>query len=230
MKVSIKLPLFLFLCLLLFTLKAAPPAEQYREPGPETLEQFWQDDDYSYQRQELQRPAFWTRVMSKFQDVLNWLFGAAPSGRTIQIIFYLLCVAILIWAVVRLVGVPFNSMFSREGQNKSLEFYVREEHIHEMDFPKAIAEAQKNMQWRLLIRLQYLFALKLLADKGRIEVKSGKTNHEYLYEIKEGEVRQPFERLSRIFEYTWYGHFEVNPAVLQSAGNELENLQRMSGK
>ena len=103
---------------------------------------------------------------------------------------------------------------------------VIEELLDEVNFDEAISNAEKGEQWRVAVRLIYLYALKNLADQDLILVKKGKTNHEYLYEIKEAGFKQPFTDLSFMFDYTWYGHFEANKELVERAKSYLAAIQR----
>lgn len=225
MRVNINRLLF-FMMWCTIALAGPVPAQTYRQPASETMEKFRQDEDFHYQREEFQKPVFWEVFLSKVQQFMKWIFGAAPSGRNVTNFIYLLAVGILIWAIIRLAGISTNAVLSGRKHRGELAFTAKEENIHSMDFGKAMEEARVTGQWRVLIRLQYLFALKLLADADLIKVMGGKTNHDYLYEIDPGPVKQPFGRLSRIFEYTWYGHFDPSPAVLQKAEAELKTLRQ----
>jgi len=52
--------------------------------------------------------------------------------------------------------------------------------------------------------------LKSLSDKNTIEWDIEKTNSDYIREIKDNKLKQDFQFLSYIFEYSWYGEFELN--------------------
>ena len=56
----------------------------------------------------------------------------------------------------------------------------------------------------------YLYTLKLLSDQKIIEWMPSKTNHDYLYEIKNDHFQQQFSTLSYYFEYVWYGDFQAD--------------------
>jgi len=51
--------------------------------------------------------------------------------------------------------------------------------------------------------------LRLLDDAKHIIWRSGKTNHDYHQEIQNGEIKEQYDNLSYIYEYIWYGQFDV---------------------
>ena len=52
--------------------------------------------------------------------------------------------------------------------------------------------------------------LKKLSDKKQIDWNTEKTNHDYLKELKSESSKTNFAELLYIFEYVWYGEFEIN--------------------
>jgi hypothetical protein len=89
-------------------------------------------------------------------------------------------------------------------------YNVLDENIHEMNFDSLIAEAVAKHDFRTGIRLLFLKGLKILADKNFVQWEHGKTNHDYLAELKKDELKNGFIELNYYFEYTWYGNFSVN--------------------
>jgi len=87
---------------------------------------------------------------------------------------------------------------------------VLDENIHEMDFDKLIEDALMKKDYRGGVRLVFLYSLKMLSDKNLIHWDQGKTNHDYLDELKQDELRGGFNDLNLYFEYAWYGNFTIN--------------------
>jgi hypothetical protein len=79
-----------------------------------------------------------------------------------------------------------------------------------MDFEKLIQETVDKNDFRSATRLIFLFALKLLSEKQLIQWQAGKTNHDYVEELKTGELKTGLNELSFYFDYAWYGHFTIS--------------------
>ncbi len=213
-------------------LSAQQPSEnqtttpQYRELNSQKINRLLENDDFVYQKDSYETYGPWQRFQQKLQDILHRIFGQAPSGNTIENVFYILAALLLIWAILKILGIEMNSVFRKTPAAKKIDYQVNEENIHEIHFQKEIEKARTAGQNRLVVRLQYLWALKKLSDQNQIKVERGKTNQDYRYEVRSEGLKEPFSRLSRIFEYTWYGHFEADENVLQSSENELHKLNQ----
>ena len=135
----------------------------------------------------------------------------------------------MLYVILKLVGVDITSVF-RGTKNANLPFSVHEENIHEMNFETLIDEALEKQEFRKAIRLVYLFALKKLNDEHFIDWKPGKTNHDYLDELTNDSVKNSFEELVYLFEYTWYGNFSVERPVFKIAKEHLTKLTQQLGQ
>ena len=82
--------------------------------------------------------------------------------------------------------------------------------IFVLDYNKEIAKAETAKNYRLAVRLWYLQTLRDLAEKGLIEYRHGRTNSDYVLQLQENASYRDFFRLTRNFEYTWYGQFDLS--------------------
>lgn len=94
---------------------------------------------------------------------------------------------------------------------------VHEQLIHEEheDFDKNNYEqllhlALENKDFRLATRYYYLSLLKRLSQKKLISYHKDKTNTEYTFELPDGSMRKDFSLLAYIYDYVWYGEFQVD--------------------
>ena len=73
----------------------------------------------------------------------------------------------------------------------------------------------------------YLRTLTNLSDKGLISYTHEKTNSDYLSELSGTSYYKSFFRLTRDFDYTWYGKFELNTesfALVQKDFNQFKQV------
>ena len=75
---------------------------------------------------------------------------------------------------------------------------------------------------RLTIRYYYLWLLKIMAQKQIIEWDIEKTNSDYLYELKDQAQKEDFTYLSYLYNYIWYGEFEMDETTFAKAKNDFE--------
>ena len=100
------------------------------------------------------------------------------------------------------------------------------EDIFAIQYQKEIDKALAQGNYRLAIRVQFLQLLRTLADKQLIQYKQEKTNLDYLMELSSKTWYPVFFRLTRHFEYSWYGHFEVGADAYRLIAAEFNQLQK----
>lgn len=158
------------------------------------------------------------RLWQRFLSFIDSLLG----GTVGNILFRLLLAAAVVYFLIRLVGVELTAVFKPE---KSTRHYpISEENLETADLEEELEKAKQLKDWRLVVRLIYLKALKLMWESEMVSLRKGKTNREYLYELEGKAIASPFESLSFLFDYTWYGHFEATETMSRKAENYFEEM------
>lgn len=85
--------------------------------------------------------------------------------------------------------------------------------IFSIDYKMEIDKAIKEKNFRLAVRLHYLDVLAKMAQGGIIQYGQERTNSQYLEQLYNTGYYKEFFRLTRTFEYAWYGQFAVTPAA-----------------
>jgi hypothetical protein len=180
-----------------------------REANTKTVERLREDPDLNYGT----GPAafsLWERFKIWLGKLLRGFIKSAVSTDWIVVASWIRCGAILIYVILRLLKIDALKVFY-SGKGKSITYEAIEENIHEMDFDKLIAAALASKDYRLAIRLIFLHSLKILSDKHLIHWHPGKTNHDYLNELKSNDIKDGFRELNEYFEHAWYGNFKIAP-------------------
>lgn len=163
----------------------------------------------------------WERFKIWLNNLINSLFVAATTIDWVNILIIAATLLIIIYVVMRLLKVdPLNMFYPKASTVKA---GIIEEDIHSLDFEKLLREAVEKEHYRLAIRLVFLQALKLLADRHHIHWQPGKTNHDYLAELTAPELRNGFNELNFYFEYAWYGNFAITREVFARVAALYEN-------
>ncbi len=97
--------------------------------------------------------------------------------------------------------------------------------IFSINYDNEINNALNAKNYRLTIRLLYLQTLKMLSEKGIIQYKAERTNSDYLWQLQGSNYYQDFFRLTRDFDYTWYGKFEVSEAAFQTIHKDFTTFK-----
>ena len=97
--------------------------------------------------------------------------------------------------------------------------------IFSINYESEISKALNAKNYRLTIRLLYLQTLKMMTEKGIIQYKAEKTNSDYLWQLHGTSYYNDFFRLTRDFDYTWYGKFEVSEAAFQTIQKDFTTFK-----
>jgi len=173
-----------------------PPKERLRSTPSENHKGKKEDEDQNMTRGLFKNP--W----------LNVLFWIVLIGGFI---------ALLVWFLTTS-GI---SLF-RKKEKIALE-QIQEaptDNIFEIDFEKEIDKAVNAENFRMAVRLMYLRTLKDLSNHNLISYTHEKTNSDYLFQLASlSSYYKNFFRLTRNFEYIWYGQFELSQesfAIIQN--------------
>lgn len=177
------------------------------------LERLRQDPELTYRYTQGSTSlwdAFWLWVSYQLSKLFQ---NSGGSGDWDQLILFVLFASALVYVITRLLKVNTFRILYRNKERKPIEAIVEHENIHEMDFEKLLGEATEAKDYRLAVRLCYLWSLKMLADSDHLHWEPGKTNRDYLRDLRASPLSAGFRQLSYYFEYAWYGNFSVTPEL-----------------
>jgi len=172
------------------------------------IDDFKNDNDFNYLFKEAKGFDFWSLFWRWVGEWLEKFFsndGVAPYIR------YGITFLIIAFIIYKIVGGNLSGIFSFNKKIKGENgFDYFEEDIHQENIDKKLKDAIREKNFRTAIRYYYLSLLKQLDASELIQWELGKTNRDYQHELKNRNILNDFVSLSGIYEYSWYGHFEVN--------------------
>ena len=174
------------------------------------VDQLKKDPDLNYKEAPTVAESLWDRFLAWLDQLLRTFFEGATMTSVGRLLMYAIGLIALIVIIMALLKVNAFRVFYGNASQGKFPYNVFHENIHEMDFDTLIQEAVGKNDFRVATRLIFLFALKLLSEKHLIQWQAGKTNHDYVEEIKAGELKTGLSELSFYFDYAWYGHFNLN--------------------
>ncbi len=182
-----------------------------RKIPAELIEQYCVDEAFDYRYGYQQTVSIWQQLWQWILQQLSKLFGEVNFNFPITWLLYIFCALMIIFAVMKLMGVSISGLFNRQkpAPNMNVQDILGED-IHEINFEEEINKAQQAQDYRRAIRLLYIFTLKKLADSDRIVWHPGKTNADYQKELEESSLKNEFRSLSIYYDYAWYGEFPVD--------------------
>lgn len=194
------------------------------------IKEYKNDPNYNYT--ELEPEDNWfsrlkRKIATVWQSFLKWLTGSKEATGIfaffLKIVPYLLLVgllALLTWLFLKI----DNTRTIINSNTKNVFISDDEEIIKTQDIQALIDQALKEKNYRLAIRYYYLLTLQQLSSKGLIDWQVQKTNHEYLYEIKNSDLREQFDTLTDLYDYIWYGNFEVDHSAFAKAQHAFHKI------
>jgi len=137
------------------------------------------------------------------------------------VLLFILVIYFIFRAVVNKEG---NWVFGKSSDKNIIPVTDIEANIHATNFKKLIAEAEDNSNYRLAVRYYYLWLLKKLSVAEIIHYDVEKTNNDYQNEIKILEVKKEFAYTSYLYNYIWYGEFDVNNEQFRKAKRAFDSF------
>ena len=180
------------------------------------LKERYSGDDFIYERTEASS-GWWSRFKQWLSDLWKSLFDIDSNGKAAKLTDIILNIAAVI-IVLLVIYFIYKAIINKEGKwvfGKSPDRQVIpitsiENNIHETDFETLINSAEAENNYRLAIRYYYLWLLKQLSFKNIITYDAEKTNSDYQLEINNPQNAEKFAYTSYLYNYIWYGEFNVD--------------------
>ncbi|MFY0482897.1 DUF4129 domain-containing protein [Flavobacterium sp. PLA-1-15] len=188
----------------------------------------YDSDDFIYEEKSKEQN-IWDRFKEWLAEIFSKLFGftnnQAAMGAVV-IFLRILAVLLILFVVYLIVKSILNKegrwIFGKNSDRRLINYDEIEKNLHLVDFEKLIKQSIQSGEKRLTIRYYYLWLLKKMSEKQIIEWDAEKTNSDYLYEIKSENFKNDFAYLSYLYNYIWYGEFELDEATFEKSRKAFE--------
>lgn len=227
---------FLFLFFMFLSFSFGKDTLKFERKFKENTYEKYTNKDFNYQEKAIaDELTFWEKVKQWLAEFFQRLFGGNEESafnftgnflNFMAIVIILIVVYIIVKALINKEG---GWLFSSKGKSLVNEGLFVED-IHDIDFKKEIEKAKKEGNHRSVIRFYYLLLLKTLADKNLIKWDKDKTNADYLYELKDNQIKSEFDYLSYLYNYTWYGVIEIAPTDFDKMNQSFESALKTLDK
>lgn len=157
--------------------------------------------------------SLWERFKIWLNSLFDKFLDFTGSVEWMDVLFTILAIVLLTYVILRLLKIDAFKIFYSGSDKGKVAPVLFTENIHEMDFDKLLNEALQRGDFRIATRLVFLRALRLLSEKHYVEWHPGKTNRDYVGELKGSSLQSGFEELNRFFEYAWYGNFTITSTL-----------------
>jgi hypothetical protein len=169
--------------------------------------------------------AFWYADSSFQEKGANSNYRPVKNDKVLQFILWLLILGGFGAAIAWYLASSNVGLFQKRAAAQSTaEEEAMLKNIFEIDYSKEIEKATAKQDYRLAVRLHYLQLLRNLSDRQIIRYQQDRTNFDYLLQLNGTEHYNPFFRLTRHYEFTWYGHFEIDQRVYSLIRDEFNQF------
>ncbi|MCY0970637.1 DUF4129 domain-containing protein [Chryseobacterium wangxinyae] len=188
----------------------------YPKHFKENMRSKYKGEEFDYSTSK-PRESFWDKLMRKLLKLIQTIFGETSFENSAKIttiiirLFAILLVGFLLYFIIRFIlGKNGSFIFGKRNKKVIINDEELHENIHEINFPESISSFERSKDYRSAVRYQFLFLLKKLSDKKLILWNPEKTNKDYVAELKVPHLKNEFSNLSYIFDYVWYGEFNID--------------------
>lgn len=202
-----------------------------------TIERLKKDRTFDYTEKPAQEN-WWQQFKNWLWNLCvkfwEWLVGDYRANGFIaflvQVLPYLIILGIVIflaWLFYKLN--PGATIF---GSNKKSEVFFSEEEeiIKSKNIDELIESALADRNYRLAVRYYYLLILRNLSENEIISYEFDKTNSDYIAEISPQIIKEQFRKATNLYDYVWYGNFDVTETDFQKAQHILTSLENQLPK
>lgn len=188
----------------------------------------YNDEAFQYEV-KVAREGSWERFKQWLSDLFERLFGLSDgvSSNAVDWFVNILATLVVLYVAYLIAKLILNKegqwIFGKSTTRKVIEHEDIERNLQHVDFEKLIGATLKSGDQRLAIRYYYLWLLKKMSERDIIDWNPEKTNSDYFYEIKNEALRQDFTYASYLYNYIWYGEFEITQSGFENIRKTFEN-------
>jgi hypothetical protein len=191
----------------------------------ENLKEKYASNDFIYER-SIENSGWWSRFKKWLSDFFKDLFDLNSDAQASDItdialkIFYVVIFLLVVYFIVKaIINKEGNWVFGKSSDKRIIPVTDIENNIYETDFETLISNAEGENNYRLAIRYYYLWLLKTLSKAEIIDYDVEKTNSDYYFEIAQEDTKKEFSYTSYLYNYIWYGEFDIDEAQFNKAKN-----------
>jgi hypothetical protein len=200
-----------------------PDSLQYRSLPDTTVQKLKADGHFWYVNYEFEKKKKEQQADEDGEAQLPFI-----ERKLFQTILWMVIVGAFVAVIIMYLGNSNVRLFRKASKTLTdgNEVYAETDNIFEINYQYEIDKAVKNGNYRFAIRLMFLRQLKNLSDRKIINYKQDRTNFDYLLQLHSTKYYNDFFRLTRFYEYSWYGQFNIDLEKFPAIKNDFENFDR----
>ncbi len=190
-----------------------PDSLQLRKVSAAQMKKLQEDDAFWYANAIIKKKKEQPRRRGSFLD-----------SNLFEGLLWLVIIVVFIAVLVMYLSNSNVRLFRKNRSIAAVETDIETEDIFAINYRKEIDKAVGENNYRLAVRLQFLQLLRKLAERNIINYKQDHTNFDYLMQMSTSSWYNDFSRLTRSYEYSWYGQFDIDQSKYNVIKNDFENF------
>jgi|GEM_PF-1554153 len=160
------------------------------------------------------------------EEESGWLTALFRRGWMRLLFWALIGCGVLALLYLFLESMNIRLFGRREESARGLEEgELSEEDFFSTNYPRAIADALVREDYRLAIRFRYLQLLRELSERNIIQYRHERPNGVYVAQLLGTPHHEVFARVTRLFEYSWYGQMPVARPADERMERDIHQLK-----
>ncbi len=171
-------------------------------------------------------PEYWVEEKEKESDSkgIGYLFEWLFTNPGVRMLMYLVLAAVLVYTVYKIV-INNNLFYSASKKVKIAENFGEAEMMDD-ELDDKIGNAVSGKDYRNAVRFLYIKTLRNLNTRGWIQYHLQGTNYDYLNQVSNRSIAPDFGFLTQVYEYSWYGGFELSETQFETIYNNFKSLNK----
>lgn len=200
-----------------------PDAVRWKKLPDTLVKRLQADNDFWYVNYEFNKEK---KKKKQFDyDAKN---GSLFQTSWFQTLLWILIIGMFVSFVIIYLANSHTGLFRRKDTiiHSDDEMAFITDNIFEINYLREIDKAISNGNYRFAVRLMFLRVLKNLSDTKMIQYTPDRTNFDYLMQLQSTGHYTDFFRLTRNYEYSWYGHFDIDAEKFSWIRRDFEDFDQ----
>lgn len=192
---------------------------------PENEDKLFKEFDYSKNTKSTFNP-----ITALIDYLINKFFKNISQKNLLmarQIIIWIIVILslIIVYYILKKYGWGIPLLNEEKSAKNHVLFSDIDRPLGKYDFDKIIKEFIQKKDFRMAIRWFFIFLLFEMEKKQHIRFDSHKTINDFKFDVKDKSYYHRFAEVCLIFEYVWYGKFDLDENAFQSVKNKIVELK-----
>lgn len=150
-------------------------------------------------------------------NFFQWLF------RGLLLLAGIAIIVLIVMSIIQMNPAP-KDVIIRGQTVEGIDLQHIEENLNTADLDPLIQRAVAEENHTMAVRLYYLAILKKLSQQQLVVWKRDKTNLDYFRELNGSALQQPFQTVTRDFEWVWYGDGVLGKQDFQRMQGQFQQM------